>query len=91
MAKKKVTFGSMATCTVRYAIVIINIDNTIRYVTKVQTVPHKYCEWNKGEQAYFFESRECAEDVCFGLNVNGTGAFVMEVPDYYDYENFKNN
>jgi len=90
MASKK-KFGSMAKCVVRYAIVVlVSGKHEFRFVSKVSTYPKKVCEWNKGEQAFFFESRECAEDICFGLNVNGTSCFVMEVPDYFNYDDFTN-
>ena len=37
-----------------------------------------------------FDDKKWAEDVCFGLNCNGTGAFVMTIPDYFNEEFFKN-
>ena len=89
-AKTKPTFGTMASCKVRYVIAVMFTDNTFRYVTKVNVVPHKYCEWKDGEKAYFFNDRIYAEDVCLGLNVNGNGCFVMEVPDYFPEGNFTN-
>lgn len=91
MAKKKATFGSMVTGKVRFVIAIIHTDNTLTYVTDVQFSPHKYCLWEKGKNAHFFTERIVAEDTCFGLNANGTGAFVIEVPDYYCESSFKNN
>lgn len=90
MAKKKATFGTLATCKVRYAIVIIFDDNSIKFVTDVLYEPHKECKWEEGKKAYFFDSRTYAEDVCFGLNCHGTGAFVMEVPEYFNEGDFKN-
>lgn len=86
---RKATFGTLATCKVRYVIAVVFTDNTFKYVTDVQYSP-KYCEWADGKQAYFFSDRISAEDICFGLNANGTGAFVMEVPGYFDDCNFKN-
>lgn len=87
---KKATFGTMATCKVRYVIVIVLDDNSIKYVSKVLYEPHKECQWNKGEPAYFFDDKKYAEDICFGLNCNGTTAFVMEVPDYFNDDGFVN-
>ena len=89
--RTKPTFGSMATCKVRYVIAVMFTDNTYKYVTHVHVEPHKYCEWLDGEKAYFFSDRVSAEDVCLGLNVNGTGCFVMEVPDWFDESNFINS
>lgn len=87
--RKKPTFGSLATCKVSYVIAICYTDNTVKYVTNICYSP-KECRWEDGKQALFFSDRRSAEDICFGLNVNGTGAFVMEVPDYFEPENFKN-
>ena len=87
---KKATFGTIATCKVRYIIVIIFNDNSIKFLTDVHYEPHKYCEWLDGKQAYFFDDRKYAEDICFGLNANGWGAFVMEVPDFFNDDNFTN-
>ena len=87
---KKATFGSLSTAKVRYVIVIYYLDNTVKFVTDVLYEPHKECLWEWGKQAEFFLDRKYAEDICFGLNANGTGAFVMEVPDYFDDEHFKN-
>ena len=88
--KPKVTFGTCCTAKLQYVIVIYYTDNTIKFVTDVLYDPHKECRWEAGKQAYFFPDRKWAEDVCFGLNCNGTGAFVMTVPDYFNAENFKN-
>ena len=88
--RTKPTFGTLATCKVRYVIAVLYNDNSIKFVTSVNYEPHKYCEWNDGEKAYFFDDRVYAEDICFGLNVNGTGCFVMEVPDWFKDENFIN-
>ena len=90
MPKPKITFGYRFTGKIRYVIAVIFTDNTYKYVTKVETYPHKYCEWNDGEKAHFFDDKADVEEICLGLNVNGTGAFVVEVPDYFDEENFKN-
>lgn len=87
---KKATFGTLATCKVRYVIVIITESNTVKFVSKVLYEPHRECQWNKGEQAYFFSDKKYAEDICFGLNVKGSCAFVMEVPDYFNDEGFVN-
>lgn len=87
---RKVKFGSVSECVVKYVIVKIFNDNTIKFVTDVLYEPHKECKWEEGKKAYFFDSRTYAEDVCFGLNVNGYGCFVMEVPDYFNEGDFIN-
>ena len=88
--KPKVTFGTCCTAKLQYVIVIYYTDNTIKFVTDVLYDPHKECRWEAGKQAYMFPDRKWAEDVCFGLNANGNGAFVMTIPDYFNAENFKN-
>ena len=90
MSKSKVTFGTMATCEVRYAIIKVSTNNKIRFVTDVEFYPKKYCEWKGGQKAKLFSDRKSAEDICFGLNVNGYGCFVMEVPDYFNDDQFIN-
>ena len=88
---RKVEFGSMAKCVVKYVIIVLfPNEHKFKFVNNVETYPHKYCEWKDGEQALFFESKRRAEDICFGLNVNGTSCFVMEVPDFFNEEDFKN-
>lgn len=89
MARTKVTFGSMSTAKVRYVIVKLSTDNTLKFVTDVSYSP-KEVYWNEGEKAMIFQDKKHAEDICFGLNANGYGTFVMEVPDYFEDENFKN-
>lgn len=88
--KPKVTFGTCCSSKLQYVIVIYYTDNTVKFVTDVIYDPYKECRWEAGKQAYMFDDRKWAEDVCFGLNCNGTGAFVMTVPDYFDAKNFKN-
>lgn len=88
--KPKVTFGTCCTAKLQYVIVIYYTDNTVKFVTDVIYDPHKECRWEAGKAAYMFEDRKWAEDVCFGLNCNGTGAFVMTIPDYFNAEFFKN-
>jgi hypothetical protein len=90
MAERKVKFGSMASCVVKYVIIVLfPSECKFKFVTSVQSYPHKYCEWKDGEKAIFF-SKKYAEDICFGLNVNGTSCFVMEVPDFFNEEDFFN-
>lgn len=87
---RKVNFGSMATCEVKYVIIVLfPTEQKFKFVTDVQVYPHKYCEWKDGEKAMFFNKRY-AEDICFGLNVNGASCFVMEVPDYFNDNDFLN-
>lgn len=89
MAKK--SFGSMAKCNIKYVICVLFPEKgKFKFVSKVSYSPHKYCEWADKEKAVFFESKKYAEDICFGLNVNGTGCFVMEIPDFFKEEDFVN-
>ena len=88
--KPKTTFGTCCTAKLQYVIVIYYTDSTIKFVTDVLYDPHKECRWEAGKQAYMFEDRKYAEDICFGLNVNGNGALVMTIPDYFNKEYFKN-
>jgi hypothetical protein len=88
--KPKVTFGTCCTAKLQYVIVIYFTDNTIKFVTDVLYDPHKECRWEAGKEAYMFDDRKYAEDICFGLNCNGNGAFVMTIPDYYSKKFFKN-
>ena len=90
MSNRKVSFGTMATCKIKYVITVLFPHGKYKFVTDVQYSPHKYCEWKDGEQAYFFDTKKYAEDICFGLNVNGTSCFVMEVPDFFNEEDFVN-
>ncbi len=89
MAKKK--FGSMAKCEIKYVIcVLFPSSGKYKFVSDVKYDPHKYCEWKDGATAKFFTDKSYAEDICFGLNVNGTSCFVMEIPDFFREEDFVN-
>ena len=85
--RMKMTFEGL---NVRYVLVRLFTDGTYKYVTDVEFVPNKYCKWEDGKQAYFFDSKDFAESVCLGLNTNNIGCFVMEVPDYFDESKFVN-
>jgi hypothetical protein len=85
----KATFGTLCTAKVKYVIVRVKMDNTLKYVTDVSYSP-KEVHWEDGKKAYFWESKVQAEDICLGLNANGYGTFVMEIPDYFDDDNFQN-
>ena len=89
MAKTRVTFGTICTAKVRYTIVKVQTDNTLKYATDISYSP-KEVHWEDGKQAYFWLDRKQAEDVCLGLNANGYGTFVMEIPDYFDDDKFQN-
>lgn len=90
MANKKATFGTCATCVVKYVIVKILPNRKVMFVTDVETYPTKYVHWVYEKTAMFFDSKSYAEDICFGLNANGYSTFVMEVPDYFNEGDFKN-
>ena len=89
MAERKVKFG-LASCVVKYVIIVLfPSERKFKFVTDVEVYPHKYCKWENGKKAKIFEKRQ-AEDICFGLNVNGTSCFVMELPDFFREEDFNN-
>lgn len=52
----------------------------IKYVTSVQTEP-KVAKWDDGKEAMIF-SKDYANDLAFGLCINGYAAIVMIKPDY---------
>lgn len=85
---KRVTFGSMCTAKIRYAIIKLNSDNTHKFVTEISFSP-KEVKWEDGKKALLLD-KKYAEDVCLGLNANGYGCFVVEIPDYFDDEDFTN-
>ena len=87
---EKVSFGTIAKCEMKYAIIKVKTDNSIKFVTDVQFYPQKYCEWKDGQKAKLFEDKTYAEDICLGLNTNGNGCFVMEIPDFFDENDFTN-
>ena len=52
----------------------------IKYVTSVQTEP-QVAKWDDGKEAMIF-SKDYANDLAFGLCMNGYAAIVMIKPDY---------
>ena len=94
MAKKKELFGIMNdTVKVKYAIVRILNGNELLYLTDVTPTGHDKGSvgWDKGKSAHFFDYRFEAEKlVCLMIPHGITDAFVLEVPDYYPLENFRN-
>ena len=89
--KKKPNFGSMSVCKVKYVIcVLFPSKGKYKFVNDVQFSPHKECRWEDGAKAMFFEDKVYAEDLVLGLNVNGTSCFVMEVPDWFNEDDFVN-
>lgn len=87
---RKVSFGTMSKCVVKYAIVKVSTDNSFKFVTDVEFYPKKYVHWESGKKAVLFESKKYAEDICFGLNANGYGCFVMEIPEFFNDDQFFN-
>ena len=55
-------------------------ETTIKYVTSIQTEP-KVAKWDDGKEAMIF-SKDYANDLAFGLCMNGYAAIVMIKPDY---------
>ena len=66
-----------------------NTQTTIKYVTSVQTEP-KVAKWNDGKEAMIF-SKDYANDLVFGLCMNGYAAIVMIKPDYLTLVNPESN
>ena len=60
-------------------------ETTIKYVTDVQFDP-KVAKWEDGQMAMTF-SKDYANDLAFGLCVNGYAAVVMIKADYLDLRN----
>ena len=61
----------------RYALLVAN-GNEFRFVTKLS--PGNHAEWLSGEPMQLWESRSFASEIATGLYLNGTPAFVVEVP-----------
>lgn len=93
MGKKKECFGIMnETVKIKYAVVKILGNRKVLFMTDVQNegIDKGTVGWESGKQAYFYDDRFSAEKMCCLLACKGTYAFVLEVPDYYPLENFKN-
>lgn len=76
---------------IKYVIGIISGNenvNTIKYVTSIDTNTN-IAKWESDKEAKVFDSKSYAEDVAFGLCVNGYGAVVMIKPDYITLKNPK--
>lgn len=74
---------------IKYVIGIIGGNenvNTIKYVTSIDTNTN-IAKWKSDKEAKVFDSKSYAEDVAFGLCVNGYGAVVMIKPDYISLKN----
>ena len=70
----------------RWVIGVIMQDNEIRFVTEISYSP-KEAKWEEGKSPMFFESKSCADDIAFGLLVNGYVAIVMELPEVVTIKN----
>lgn len=69
---------------IKYVIGIIGGNdnvNTIKYVTSINTNTN-VAKWESDKEAKVFDSKSYAEDVAFGLCVNGYDAVVMIKSDY---------
>lgn len=74
---------------IKYVIGIIGGNdnvNTIKYVTSIDTNTN-VAKWESDKEAKVFDSKSYAEDIAFGLCVNGYGAVVMIKPDYITLKN----
>lgn len=89
--KKKRPYGVFNENTVvKYCIVLLfNGGKKLRFVSRVKTDTKEF-DWEAGKKSLFFESREYAEDLATAMNCNGYPAFVMAVPDVFNYEDFGN-
>ena len=63
----------------RYGI-LVDTDDGFKWVTSLND---KVAEWGEGE-AYLTRERENMERVCLGLAFNGTSAFTVIVPPYFE-------
>lgn len=74
---------------IKYVIGIIGGNdnvNTIKYVTSINTNTN-VAKWESDKEAKVFDSKSYAEDVAFGLCVNGYDAVVMIKSDYIILKN----
>lgn len=94
MAKKKELFGIMNdTVKVKFAIVRILKGNKLLYLTDVAAtgIDKGTVGWDSKKTAHFFDDRFEAEKlVCLMIPHGVADAFVLEVPDYFPLENFRN-
>lgn len=94
MASKKELFGIMnETVKTKFVIVKLLKGNKFLYMTDVEStgVDKGTVGWDKGKAAKFFDNRYEAEKlVCLLLAKGNANAFVMEIPDYHNLENFHN-
>ena len=66
-------------------VVIIEFDNTIKYVTSINNV-NKVAIWKEGTQAMKM-TKTAAEDLVFGLTANGFKAAVLRAPSFLELAN----
>ncbi len=52
----------------------------IAYVTKIENYPEKCSYWDSEDEPLYFESKRTADDLAFGMLLNGYPVVVMEVP-----------
>lgn len=74
---------------IKYVIGVIGGNdnvNTIKYVTSIDTNTN-VAKWESNKEAKVFDSKSYAEDIAFGLCVNGYSAVVMIKPDYIALKN----
>ena len=91
---KKELFGIMnETVKTKFVIVKLLKGNKFLYMTDVEPTGKDKgtVGWDKGKPAKFFDTRYEAEKlVCLILAKGNANAFVMEIPDYHNLENFHN-
>lgn len=62
----------------RWALALLFGKGT-RFVTKISKHPKTF-EWESGKEPLYFESKEYADDIAFGIFMNLYPVVVMEVP-----------
>lgn len=73
----------------KYHYILVFTNNGPVFVTDVKTTPYKHCVWNKKEKPYSFLEQKYAQEVCFGLNVNGYQC--VQVESQWELENHMYN
>lgn len=87
---RTVNFG-MCRVKMQYAIIKLYGDNSFKFVTRIEYYPHKEFFMESGKKAKLFDDKKYAEEICCGMNINGHGCFVMEVPEFFTEEQLKND
>ncbi len=71
---------------IKYYVGLLEFDNTVTFVTSIETTPHRVAYWEEGKPARVFE-KKTAEQLQIGLCANGYKAMVLAVPDFIECKN----